>query len=84
MDDKRLIDANRLMAELKTLPIMSNWGEAFIPDLVQRQPTVDAVEIVRCKDCKYNREGSAFHSCKRNVAHYPNNPEFFCAYGKRK
>lgn len=42
----RLIDADQLMAEMKTLPMMSNWGEAFMPELVQRQPTVDAVEVV--------------------------------------
>lgn len=84
METKRLIDANRLMDEMKSLPMMSNWGEAFMPDLVKRQPTVDAVEIVRCKDCRYNREGSTFYSCKKNVMHYPNDPEYFCAYGKRK
>lgn len=84
MDTRRLIDANQLMAEIKTLPMMSNWGEAFMPDLIKRQPIVDAVEIVRCKDCRYNRDDSVFHSCKRNVTHYPNNPEFFCAYGKGK
>lgn len=84
METKRLIDANRLMDEMKSLPMMSNWGEAFMPDLVKRQPTVDAVEIVRCKDCKYNREDSTFYSCKKNVMHYPNDPEYFCAYGKGK
>lgn len=49
----RLIDADKLLAEIKTLPIMSNWGESFFPQLVQGQPTIDAVEVVRCKDCVY-------------------------------
>lgn len=52
--------------------------------VIETCPTVDAVEIVRCKDCKYNREDSTFYSCKKNVVHYPNDPEYFCAYGKRK
>lgn len=84
MDDKRLIDANQLMVEMKALPMMSNWGEVFIPELVESQPTVDAVEIVRCKDCKHHRDDSTFYSCKRNVLHYPDDPEYFCAYGDRK
>ena len=35
----RLIDADRLKDELITLPMMSNWGEAFIPSLINKQPT---------------------------------------------
>lgn len=50
----RLIDAGKLLAELESkLPIMSNWGEAFVPDLIRRQPTVHVVPIVRCKNCLY-------------------------------
>lgn len=36
----RPIDADKLMEELKTLPMMSNWGEAFVSELIQRQPTI--------------------------------------------
>lgn len=56
----RPIDADKLLTEIKTLPIMSNWGEAFLPQLVQEQPTVDAVEVVRCKDCRYYDECTNF------------------------
>lgn len=52
----RLIDADKLLADIKTLPIMSNWGESFFPQLVQEQATIDAVAVVRCKDCIYHRE----------------------------
>lgn len=40
----RLIDADRLLEELKTLPVMSNWGEQFMPELVQRQPTISTTD----------------------------------------
>ena len=33
----RLIDADKLKNKLKTLPIMSNWGEAFMPSLIDKQ-----------------------------------------------
>lgn len=43
----RLIDADKLKDELKTLPIMSNWGEVFMPILIDKQPTAhDIDEIV--------------------------------------
>lgn len=83
----RLIDADRLLAEIKTLPIMSNWGETFFPRLVQDQPTVDAEPVVRCKDCG---------AWKRNVGivDSPNghcfehdidtNGQDFCSYGERR
>lgn len=42
----RLVDADKLKQELKKLPIMSNWGEAFMPILIDEQPTVEAVPVV--------------------------------------
>ena len=42
----RLIDADKLKDELKTLPIMSNWGEAFIPSLIDTQPTAYDIDRV--------------------------------------
>lgn len=42
----RLIDADRLKDELITLPMMSNWGEAFIPSLINKQPTAYDIDKV--------------------------------------
>ena len=42
----RLIDADRLRDELKTPPMMSNWGEAFIPSLINKQPTAYDIDKV--------------------------------------
>lgn len=36
----------------------------FMRDIDER-PTVDAVEVVRCKDCKHFTEGMAIGMCKR-------------------
>ena len=40
----RLIDADRLKDKLKTLPMMSNWGEIFMPSLIDEQPTAYDIE----------------------------------------
>lgn len=50
-----LIDRRKLLEEitseqnLRADSLMSEW----YADMVKRQPKVDAVEVVRCKDCKF-------------------------------
>lgn len=41
----RLIDADELKKQLKKLPMMSNWGEAFIPQLIDKQLIIDPVHV---------------------------------------
>lgn len=52
-----------------------------IIDLINNQPTVDAVPVVRCKDCKYHDEGEYFDYCCALQTKCPNDSEFFCKYG---
>ena len=37
----RLIDADELKRQVKRLPMMSNWGEAFITQIIDEQPIID-------------------------------------------
>ena len=89
----RLGDLDALKAQLNKLPMMSNWGEAFIPRLIDEQPTIDAVPVVRCRECKFYREfrtkryNQPMRLCYRMGKHdmeYPVKPEDFCSYGQRK
>lgn len=59
--------------------------------LVCDAPTVDAVEVVRCKDCKsweqYNAcDGSKPHRCMNlnAIFHMRTAPDDFCSYGERR
>ena len=52
-----------------------------IIDLINNQPTVDAVLVIRCKDCKYHNEGEYFDYCCALQTKCPDDPEFFCKYG---
>lgn len=48
-------------------------------------PIVDAVEVVRCKDCKYSYYISKRWRCSHGICYgraVP--PGFYCAEGKRK
>ena len=59
-NEKRLIDANAL-EELENLDYVYNpvrdgcawYRAADVWACIDREPTVDAVEVVRCKDCKH-------------------------------
>ena len=83
--EKRLIDANALMkANMygNTAPVTHR---TYAEMLIQKAPTVDAVEVVRCKDCKRRIEKRWCYSLHT----YNGEPvgvadDFFCAYGKRK
>ena len=88
----RLGDLDVLKAQLNKLPMMSNWGEAFIPRLIDEQPTISAVPVVRCRECEnYDENGDCIsldlrigiHSDTINYDFSPD-PDFYCAYGRRK
>lgn len=71
----------------------SEWGYSLdkIKEIVSNTPTVDAVEVVRCKECKHHHWEQ--EPCHGKTVHYCDLPhmsgvevfkEFFCYYGERK
>lgn len=55
--------------------------------IIKDAPTVDAVEVCRCKDCKRcrpwkNKWGASGHQCKLFGADI--DPDDFCSYGERR
>ena len=83
---KRLIDADALLEKMKRT---SRYF--YVVFDVEEMPTVDAVEVVRCRECTYHYweqepcHGKSVHYCKlphmRGVEVFK---EFFCYYGERK
>ena len=95
--EKRLIDANALIAEYDRVHI-GEPGKAR--NLIADAPTVDAVEVVRCRECKHwgdedgklqSSDGVLFARCKihnylldgRHTGWCPTENDF-CSYGERK
>lgn len=87
----RLIDGDVLIekfnekADMAECLIDERTSERFanfcaLADAVEESPTVDAVPVVRCKDCKYT--GGDF-VCYRGVM-VQHKPEDFCSYGERR
>lgn len=80
----RLIDADKLKKELSVSQITS-LGFRVAVNVIDRSKTVDAVKVVRCKDCKY-RGKSSFSSDKiycQGLRAYMDETDF-CSYGECK
>ena len=83
---KRLIDADALWRKFESEPWYDNADrdEIALP-LVDEAPTVDAVEVVRCRECKHCDPET--HHCDHymgTVAPLRRKPDDFCSYGERK
>ena len=60
-------------------------GVEFILKKIDNAPTVDAVEVVRCKDCEYyHLMEEGFYDCREVWGLDLPQPEDFCSYGKRR
>lgn len=73
-----LISRCQLFNRLATVQTI---GEAY--GVIQGMPTVDAVPVVRCKDCKYWRR-DIDHTCKEHSLVSPMLADGFCSRGERK
>ena len=88
-NEKRLIDANAFMKDILTAGIgktIIEYSESDIGYMIRKRPTVDAVEVVRCRECKQGEvDDPDFpdeYYCHAGCGW--NNGDFYCAYGERK
>ena len=94
----RLIDADWVLEHIKPYELSDEeWsvtgGTAIrlIHNAIDQAPTIDAVPVVRCKDCKHlnvvNRKELYAHCPKTNTVFLPfelDTREHFCSLGERK
>ena len=79
--EKRLIDANAMRQDW-----LENGENEFVYDTnavldsIDAQPTADAVEVVRCKDCKHKDRMPG----QPNIVCWQMHDDDFCSYGERK
>ena len=84
----RLIDADKL-----NLLLGISDRDIYAKYMLDKMPTIDAVSVVRCRECKYSRIN---HLMKKDILSCENidvcgeeylferNPNDFCSYGERK
>lgn len=84
----RLIDADALAEQYtemveRLLLIRANIVPSHVTTLIINAPTIDAVEVVRCKDCiHYESDGGAMMVC--NVTDMVCDNDDFCSYGEKR
>lgn len=94
----RLIDADALMKVIRQheYPLATRLGAIGygmftlgIQQAVDEAPTIDAVPVVRCKDCKHFVQSEPYDPCecmkwavKWGVAY--TSPDDFCSYGEKR
>lgn len=77
----RYIDAEELEDELYEHEF-SNWCDKDeVSELIDNMPTADVVEVVRCKDCKFNK-GKNKCLNEHSIIDIPKDTDY-CSYGKR-
>lgn len=88
-NEKRLIDANAFLKDILTAGIgktIIEYSESDIGYMIRKRPTVDAVEVVRCRECKQGEiDDPDFpdeYYCHAGCGW--NKGDFYCAYGERK
>lgn len=85
----RLIDADALKARM--IAFMAGASTTYlvaenIMMMINQADTVDAVPVVRCKDCMHD----GLSTCaicyieNKTLAFINHDPDFYCAYGERK
>lgn len=89
----RLIDADKLLGIYKKwIPQLSSkedegdrCGVETCIAVLEDMPTIDAIPVVRCKNCKYQYEGLIGLICIKGPCVDCIVPEdFYCAYGEPK
>ena len=85
-----LIDRRRLVSDFwKGVEDCSILSYEDTDDLMENAPTVDAVEVVRCKNCKISFYNPLFSDdgsqliCRKRANNHIVNEDGYCSYGER-
>ena len=87
--EKRLIDANAFLKDILTAGIgktIIEYSESDIGYMIRKRPTVDSVEVVRCRDCfYYTTVNDKIGKCVFLIGeHQYVVPDGYCYLGERK
>lgn len=93
----RPIDADVVLRELKfrypSMPLFKElrdkWAvrtEGYIEagEIIMNAPTIDAVRVVRCRDCKYMSKGEEYLWCDHERGMDLVDADDFCSHGERE
>lgn len=82
----RLINADALLSKGQFVVRMNDFGEYFVTvEEISKMPTVDAVQVVRCGECKHryvDGDNVRYNVCELNHNKVQAD-DWFCADGER-
>lgn len=93
VNKKRLIDLEKAIETVWGTHWLNNNEKGIVQTLLRKLPTVDAVQIVRCRDCAHWKNEHGYTFCKVHStlpdqygpgATVYMEPEDFCSYGERR
>lgn len=81
----RLIDADALIKAMRG-KFIDHIEEFRAVTIINDAPTIDAVSVVRCKDCKYGEYRADYddYECNASGCGLVYDAEYFCAEGERE
>lgn len=91
----RYIDADAIISFVDAghlrNPLELAWSDNDVVDMIESRPTVDAVQVVRCGECKWAEVDAWWTYCKlghkedtTNSIIYTCTHDFYCADGERR
>ena len=85
----RLIDADKLkFVPAPIAPILvgdeTHWETIILKDRIDAAPTVDAVPVIRCRDCKFLRFTGTVWKCQNRLVMMLCEPNDYCSRAERK
>lgn len=80
----RLIDADALKQFEITMPRGDGYSDFVFAGHIHQAPTIDAVPVVRCKDCVHYYKGWGEELCHRGWTPKDVSKEWFCPKGERR
>ena len=88
-NEKRLIDANALISYMDECSKESRFRVyyGYAENFINAAPTVDAVEVVRCRECKFgswDSEADDAMVCVRTNDGFWRSGNDFCSHGEQK
>lgn len=80
----RIIDADLFLESISTMSDLKMNG-VTIAEAVAKCATVDAVPVVRCRECEHKtHDGNGFPYCLELEMYLNKELDFFCSHGERK
>lgn len=84
----RLIDAEHLKWNVGGIKCRMLTVDYLNWILEHEEPTVDAIPVIRCKDCKYSvdeyGDGDCYCGTKREMIRYIGDWNHYCSWAERK